>query len=117
MVPLLENLTLVEYFMDLHYHHVLVSSPRLGSLNHTLSALEILNSRQIQLNGIIYNRYVETSEVITADSKKTIANYLTKYGHASNIIDIFGYDENNEREITDFSKIVDSVLTRPMGEI
>ena len=110
MVPLQLEHTLVEYLASVDYSHVLVSSPRLGSLNHTISALEILKSRNIQLQGIIYNRFNETSQVITADTKKTIAAYLSKYGHVNTIIDVFGIDEKGEMVTPDFTDIFNTVL-------
>lgn len=110
MVPLQLEHTLVEYLAGFHYHHFLVSSPRLGSLNHTISALEILHNRDIQLQGIIYNRFEETSEVITVDTKKTISTYLSKYNHVNKIIDVFGINEKDEIVIPDFADMFNAVL-------
>jgi dethiobiotin synthetase len=110
MVPLQLEHTLVEYLAAFNYHHFLVSSPRLGSLNHTISALEILQNRNIQLQGVIYNRFEETSEVITIDTKKTISKYLLKYGHVDKIMDVFGSDEKAEIAIPDFTEMFKTVL-------
>jgi dethiobiotin synthetase len=113
MVPLHLEYTLVEYLAAFNYHHFLVSCPRLGSLNHTISALEILKNRNIQLQGVIYNRFEESSDVITVDSKKTISTYLSRYGHIDKIIDVFCFDEESETALPDFADMFKTILQLP----
>ena len=110
MVPLQLEKTLVDYLAAFNYFHLLVTSPRLGSLNHTISALEILKNRNIRLQGTIYNRFEETSEIITVDTRKTLPTYLEKYGHATTIVDVFGLDENEKKAVPDFSDLFATVL-------
>ncbi len=117
MVPLQLERTLVDYLGAFNYHHFLVSSPRLGSLNHTISALEILQNRNIQLQGIIYNRFEETSKIISENTRKTISTYLSKYGHVNKITDVFGLGENDTTDIPDFGDIFDTVLQPPPQKI
>ncbi|MEE4241573.1 MAG: dethiobiotin synthase, partial [Desulfopila sp.] len=57
MVPLQRDYLLADYLAGQCYTHLLVSCARLGSINHTLSALEIMKNRKLNFQGIIYNRY------------------------------------------------------------
>lgn len=109
MVPLTSQMTLVDYLQELDYRHILVSSGRLGSINHTLSALEILKSRKMQLLGIAYNLFAETSDTITRDTRKILKKYLGRYGFADSIVDISPYQDDYTREHTDFSEIVSQI--------
>ena len=80
-----------------------MSCSRLGSINHTLSALEILKLRGLSILGIVYNRIFDGSESITQDSRRVFANYLRKYGHQENIVDMFSYSNEKTDTIPDFA--------------
>ena len=68
LVPLQEELTLLDYLAVEGYPLVLVTSPRLGSINHTLLSLEILRARQLRLAGLVYNLYHRApGEIIHSD--------------------------------------------------
>jgi len=105
MVPLLADLTLVDYFYGLDYSHVLVSSSRLGSINHTLSALEIMHSRKLLVEGLVYNNFQETHEAIVDDSARIFKLYLRKYGYPEKVIPMSDYKENGYGSI-DFSSLI-----------
>ena len=106
MVPLTPELLLADYLKEFGYKHILVSSSRLGSINHTLSALEILKSRQISLLGIAYNHFGETSPVITNDTRNVLKKYLALYGFTDHLVDIDAYHDSTVNSIPDFSKIM-----------
>ena len=55
MVPLTEEISVMDFLQDKGWPIVLVTSARAGAINHTLSSLEIINNRKIPLQGIIYN--------------------------------------------------------------
>ncbi len=97
-VPLTLDYTFIDYLEEYCLPVVLVSSPRLGSLNHTINALEILRARQIQLAGIVYNLhgYIAGEEnkneisAMVADSRETMLYYLQKYNYMNaGIIDLY----------------------------
>jgi len=88
MVPLTREMTFLDYIQEQGYPLILVSSPRLGSINHTLSALELAKSRGIEIKGIVYNCYDSCDKTICADSRKVFVSFLQKYGFPSVVVDM-----------------------------
>ena len=88
LVPLSRKMSFLDYLEKMHYPLILVSSPRLGSINHTLSALELAQKRGLQVTGIVYNCYVSEDAEIEADSRRVFAEALVHYGYPPTIIDI-----------------------------
>ncbi|WP_167599370.1 dethiobiotin synthase [Chlorobaculum sp. 24CR] len=80
LVPLTPELLFADYARDAGYGLVLVTSPRLGSINHTLLSLEACAARRIPVRGIIYNRFFEADERIAADTRTVIAAALKRLG-------------------------------------
>ena len=67
LVPMGDDWTLLDYLQETGYPLVLVSSPRLGSINHTLAALELAKGRGLRVQGILYNRFKEDNPTIASD--------------------------------------------------
>ena len=80
LVPLTEKLLLLDYLQQCGYPLILVTSPRLGSINHTLLALEAIQSRNIQLLGLVYNLYGDNPVEIVRDSLQVFKQALAAYG-------------------------------------
>lgn len=89
-VPLTLDYTFLDYLVEYRYPLALVSSPRLGSINHTLNAMEILSARNITLVAILYNLHGFFDEVtaMVADSRRVIQHYMEKLSIDSEIIDV-----------------------------
>lgn len=81
-VPLTEDLLTVDFAAERKLPVILVTSGRLGSLNHTVMSLEMLKSRNLALAGVVYNWCVDADPVIDADSFAMISRYLKRYGYA-----------------------------------
>lgn len=88
LVPLTGEITFLDYLEQQGYPLILVTSPRLGSINHTLSALELAKNRGIPVNGIVYNCYDTADNVIREDSRKVFLSALVKYGFPAKIVDL-----------------------------
>lgn len=88
-VPLNEEEALIDYFEAEHYPLILVSSSRLGSINHTLCALALARSRNIDVVAVIYNRFEDTDPRIEEDSKEMFARYMKINGFSGPVIDLF----------------------------
>jgi dethiobiotin synthetase len=88
MVPLTREMTFLDYIQERGYPLILVSSPRLGSINHTLAALELAKSRGVEIKGIVYNCYDSCDKIICADSRKVFVSSLQKYGFPSVVVDM-----------------------------
>ena len=93
-VPLNQHETLIDYFAAEGYPLILVSSSRLGSINHTLSALALARSRNIDVIAIIYNRFEDTDPRIEEDSKQVFSEYMKKNGFNGPVIDLFHLEKN-----------------------
>lgn len=87
-VPVSEEYTLLDYFVELAHPIILVTSSRLGSINHTLASLEALSNRKLSLAAVIYNCHENSAPHITKDSREIIALYLRKYGFSCPLIDM-----------------------------
>ncbi|MBA3005167.1 MAG: dethiobiotin synthase [Proteobacteria bacterium] len=98
LVPLTEKLTFLDYLEQEAYPLIVVSTPRLGSINHTLSVLELARNRGLTVLGIIYNRYQESDPVIAEDSAQVFSSYLKRYGFHDCVIDLFGLEEYDQQE-------------------
>ena len=88
MVPLSRNITFLDYLQKRKYPLILVSSPRLGSINHTLSALELAKGRGLEVKGIVYNCYERSDDVIFKDSRNVFIESLQNYGFPPTVVDM-----------------------------
>jgi dethiobiotin synthetase len=86
LVPLNDNLLLLDYLAAKASPMILVSSPRLGSINHTRLSLEAIRSRHIPLLGLVYNLYGEHPKEIVQDSLRECRKALEDYGFADRIV-------------------------------
>ena len=94
LVPLSEQLLLLDYLQQCGYPVILVTSSRLGSINHTLLALEAIRSRNIQLLGLVYNLYGDNPVEIIRDSLQVLRRSLVGYGFADRVLLLPDYTES-----------------------
>lgn len=79
MVPLTDTLLTIDYVAQRGWPVLLVTSGRLGSINHTLLSLEALAARGITLQGVAWNSRDDGSdELITADSREFIRAHVAR---------------------------------------
>ncbi len=77
MVPLTRQLLTIDYIAQRGYPVVLVSSGRLGSINHTLLTIEAIDKRGIALHALLYNTYPQNSDTtISNDTKEYLQELL-----------------------------------------
>lgn len=112
MVPLLPDYTLADYLAGQQYFHLLVSCARLGSINHTLSALEIMKNRKLDLLGIIYNRFMDDSAAIAVDSRECFARFMKKYGFNGSIVDLQKDAQGGNAAPPDFSPFLQTFVKK-----
>lgn len=104
-VPLTEELLTVDYAAERRLPVILVTSGRLGSLNHTIMSLEMLSRRAVPLAGIVYNWCREADPVIDADSFRMTGLWKARYGYAAAPLVRLGRAEPGELPEVDFSSI------------
>lgn len=78
-VPLIGWYQTIDYIAEHHLPVILVTSPRLGSINHTLLSLEACRNRNIEVAKVVYNLYPPTSAPITDDTRNYLKKYLQKF--------------------------------------
>ncbi len=103
-VPLNQTMMIVDYIKTHAYPVILVSSSKLGSINHTLLSIEALKTRGIELMGIVYNRYPEDDPFIGNDSIQQIASYMIKSGYRDRIVQM-GKIDLEQPTVPDFDSI------------
>lgn len=80
MVPLDYNGYLtIDFVADNRLPVTLVSNGKLGSINHTLLALEALRARGIRLHSLLYNTYFDYDATIARDSLDYMTMWVEKY--------------------------------------
>jgi dethiobiotin synthetase len=78
MVPIVGNYTVLDYISDQNLPIVLVTSTKLGSINHTLLSLHACKSFNIQVMALIYNVLPGDDELISKDSFKVFEDHIQK---------------------------------------
>jgi dethiobiotin synthetase len=86
LVPLTRSLLLLDYLQTRAWPLILVTSPRLGSINHTLLSLEAIKQRGICLLGLVYNLHGGRQPEIVSDSLRFFRESLEKYGFQDKVI-------------------------------
>ncbi|MGL4293875.1 MAG: dethiobiotin synthase [Bacteroidales bacterium] len=79
MVPVTDDYLTLDYMTDMHYPVILVTSGKLGSINHTLLSLEAIRQRGLDLAMLVYNLYPKADETIEQDTLKYLQKYLHNY--------------------------------------
>lgn len=72
-VPLTQDYTLLDYIKERHYPVLVVTSCRLGSINHTLCTLDVLTTHAIPIQGLFYNHYPQEEVTIAQDTANLFA--------------------------------------------
>lgn len=80
MVPLTTDLLTIDYIAEKKFPVILVSSGRLGSINHTLLSLEALKIRGLELYALAYNLNDESQDaLISQDTAAYLKAYLAQH--------------------------------------
>ncbi len=86
LVPLTRSLLFLDYLQQRGWPLLLVTSPRLGSINHTLLSLEAIKQRGMKLLGLVYNLHGNHPPAIVHDSLRVFQDALGKYGFPEKIV-------------------------------
>ena len=103
MVPLNSELNLVDYLQQCDYPIIVVTSGKIGSINHTLLTLEVCASKGLKVVGLVFNHFASTNDVITADTLNIFRNKLIDYFPAARLVEVPVLD--GESDEVDFSPI------------
>ncbi len=104
-VPITETYTTLDFLAEKKYPVILVSSPKLGSINHTYLTIDALKWHGIPLAGVVYNLVPDEKKEIREDSVKMIKYYASKlFGEEIPVVESPKISVENPAEI-DFSAI------------
>lgn len=76
MVPLTEELLTIDYIQQQELPVILVTTAKLGSINHTLLNLEVLRKRDIPVDLVVYNAGIHTDDRITAETEAYLRRHI-----------------------------------------
>ena len=79
MVPYYEEATTLDYIQSNNYPLILVTSGKLGSINHTLLSLEACRSHGVSVLSVMYNGYPEYDPIISEETQGYLKHYLEKH--------------------------------------
>lgn len=78
-VPYDQQHTTLDYIVEQQLPLILVTSGRLGSINHTLLSLMVCQQKQIPLAGVIYNSYPQTDEILHQSTLTYFRKYIERH--------------------------------------
>ncbi|MFA9486107.1 MULTISPECIES: dethiobiotin synthase [Moraxella] len=76
LAPITDNLLTLDYIATQCYPVIVVTSARLGSINHTLLTLEAIRSRGLTLFGMVFNHHFDTDPDISSDTLAFLQKYV-----------------------------------------
>ena len=79
LVPITERLLTLDYITKQGYPIILVTSGRLGSINHTLLSLEAITSRGLKVHSVIYNHIHDSADNTDTEIANSSIDYLKNY--------------------------------------
>lgn len=87
-VPVTRYFLTIDYIRKYNYPLILVTSSKLGSINHTLMSLELCRFNKIDVRYVIYNEFPAESDYIKNDSITIIKQYLEEYFPACQLLSL-----------------------------
>lgn len=98
-VPLNDHQLTIDYLQEMQYPLVLVTSSKLGSINHTLMGLEVCKSRIIPVKALVYNHYPNKNELIINESRNVFKKYLEENSPGTALIDCPTLESNEMADL------------------
>jgi dethiobiotin synthetase len=103
-VPLTSDISVLDYIEEQNYPVILVTSAKLGSINHTLLTLDAIKYRDLNILGIIYNMFPKQEKEIVQNTREVFEKYISQFWFNAAIIDIPIFDFKNIPDI-DFGRL------------
>jgi dethiobiotin synthetase len=107
MVPLTNDLILIDFFAQMEFPLVLVCSSKLGSINHTRLSLEAIKNRGIELLGIVYNLHQPSRPEIVQDSLQQCRKAVSDYELEAPVLIL---PDINESRATNWNQLVNNLV-------
>ena len=104
MVPLNDDVLLIDYLQECNYPVLLVTSGKLGSINHTLMSLDVCYHCGIDVVGLIFNHFGTTNPEITPDTISVFRKKLYEYYPMAKMVEVPVIKEDSG--LVDFSELI-----------
>lgn len=102
MVPIDATRLTIDYVKECNYPLILVTSGKLGSINHTLLSLFACRTYGIEVKAVIYNLFPLEDKLITDNTLEYLSAYLKNYHPTASLILLpeVGTENNGEIDVT-----------------
>lgn len=94
MVPYSYDKLTIDYVSEMHYPLILVTSGKLGSINHTLLSLFACQKYGIQVAAIVYNLYPQIDKEIEDNTLAFLQYHISKHCPDTELIILPEYNED-----------------------
>lgn len=91
MVPLTDDFFAIDYAASRNLPLALVTSSKLGSINHTVLSLEAVRRRGIALDAVLYNHYYDASPEISEDTRAFVERYVASHFPGTPVLDVSSF--------------------------
>ena len=108
-VPLNDSVNIIDYIQENNYPLILVSTSKLGSINHTLLSLEIIKRRNIKLLGVVYNEYPEGNIEIQKDSILIFKKFMKEWFKDTPIVRFPILENMNSSFTVDMNPLINNI--------
>lgn len=89
MVPLADDFLTIDYIESRKFPVILVTNAKLGSISHTVLALEAIKRRNVKLDSVLFNNHFNSNDpIIAKDTRNWIERYVSREFPGVNIIDV-----------------------------
>lgn len=102
LVPITDDVLTLDYVATQDYPVIVVTSARLGSINHTLLTLEAIQTRGLAVWGVVFNHHFDTDPDISTDTLNYLKTHVAQ--HYPNAVfmelvgdEIAGFDDMMDR--------------------
>lgn len=96
LVPIKETYTFVDLIKEINADVILVTTPKLGTLNHTFLTIELLKNREIKLFCVVYNTFftekdeIMTNNLLTMKKFYPSINFITP-NEIKNLLELYNF--------------------------
>ena len=108
LVPLNRETLLADFLSTQGWETIVVTSGKLGSINHTLLTLEALRHRGVPIGGIVYNLHIEGDPLITKDTRELLREECARLGFPGRFVEMPFIKDFSSPPAVDFSAILEA---------
>lgn len=109
-VPLTEDKLSADFAAEQGWPLLLVTSGKLGAINHAILSLEAAKQRGMRVVGVVHNYHCEANAEIDADAKAAILRTLKRLGYPEVLVCVPEVKGDGQYPEVDFSPILKEMM-------